>query len=80
MNATDEDVDRDVTQHYPPIETILPHRGTMLLVDIISAFSDETLSAYATVRADAWYADADGAMPAWIGPPSLASTIRPENA
>ncbi|MFM0338044.1 hotdog family protein [Paraburkholderia fungorum] len=58
-----------------PIEAILPHRDTMLLVDTISAFSDETLSAHATVRADAWYADADGAMPAWIGIELMAQAI-----
>ena len=52
---------------FEPIETILPHRGTMLLVERVSACSDTTLTAHATVQPDAWYADADGAMPAWIG-------------
>lgn len=51
----------------PPIDRILPHRGTMLLLDGVSAHDDETLSAYASVRGDAWYADESGAMPAWIG-------------
>jgi predicted hotdog family 3-hydroxylacyl-ACP dehydratase len=58
-----------------PIEAILPHRGTMLLVDTVSAFSDATLCAHATVRADAWYADTDGAMPAWIGIELMAQAI-----
>jgi predicted hotdog family 3-hydroxylacyl-ACP dehydratase len=58
-----------------PIEAIIPHRGTMLLIDAVTAFSDETLSARATVRADAWYADADGAMPAWIGIELMAQAI-----
>jgi predicted hotdog family 3-hydroxylacyl-ACP dehydratase len=52
---------------FPPIQAILPHRGTMLLVDRVSACSDAALRAHATVRSDAWYADGDGAMPAWIG-------------
>jgi predicted hotdog family 3-hydroxylacyl-ACP dehydratase len=52
---------------FPPIESILPHRGTMLLVERVSACSDDALSAHATVRSDAWYADDNGAMPAWIG-------------
>ena len=52
---------------FPPIETILPHRGTMLFIDRVSACSDATLRAHASVRSDAWYADDDGAMPAWIG-------------
>ncbi|CAE6850223.1 hypothetical protein R75465_07129 [Paraburkholderia aspalathi] len=58
-----------------PIETIIPHRGTMLLIDAVSTFSEEALSARATVHADAWYADADGAMPAWIGIELMAQTI-----
>jgi predicted hotdog family 3-hydroxylacyl-ACP dehydratase len=60
---------------FGPIETILPHRGTMLLLDRVSACTDETLTAYASVRADAWYADADGAMPAWIGIELMAQAI-----
>lgn len=58
-----------------PIETIIPHRGTMLLIDAVSTFSEEALSARATVHADAWYADVDGAMPAWIGIELMAQTI-----
>ncbi len=58
-----------------PIETIIPHRGTMLLIDAVSTFSEDVLSARATVHADAWYADADGAMPAWIGIELMAQTI-----
>jgi predicted hotdog family 3-hydroxylacyl-ACP dehydratase len=57
------------------IETILPHRGTMLLLDGVSDCTDETVTAYASVRADAWYADADGAMPAWIGIELMAQAI-----
>ncbi|WP_244816391.1 hotdog family protein [Caballeronia sp. Lep1P3] len=52
---------------FPPIETIIPHRGSMLLVDEVIACSDDALTAHATARPDAWYADAHGAMPAWIG-------------
>ncbi|MGF6999174.1 hotdog family protein [Paraburkholderia sp. GAS32] len=58
-----------------PIETIIPHRGTMLLIDAVSTFSEDALSARATVHADAWYADADGAMPAWIGIELMAQAI-----
>ena|ERR1700761_554562 len=58
-----------------PIEAIIPHRGTMLLLDAVTTFDDETLSARATVHADAWYADADGAMPAWIGIELMAQAI-----
>ncbi|MEZ2305938.1 hotdog family protein [Paraburkholderia sp. RCC_158] len=58
-----------------PIEAIIPHRGTMLLINGVDAFSEETLTARATVHADAWYADAQGAMPAWIGIELMAQTI-----
>jgi predicted hotdog family 3-hydroxylacyl-ACP dehydratase len=60
---------------FPPIEAIVPHRGTMLLLDSVSACSDESLTAHARVHADAWYADADGAMPAWIGIELMAQAI-----
>ncbi|WP_321963146.1 hotdog family protein [Paraburkholderia sp. J7] len=60
---------------FPPIETIIPHRGTMLLLDSVAACSDESLTALASVRADAWYADAQGAMPAWIGIELMAQAI-----
>jgi predicted hotdog family 3-hydroxylacyl-ACP dehydratase len=58
-----------------PIEAIIPHRGTMLLLDGVNTFGEDTVSARATVRADAWYADAAGAMPAWIGIELMAQTI-----
>jgi predicted hotdog family 3-hydroxylacyl-ACP dehydratase len=58
-----------------PIEAIIPHRGTMLLIDAVDTFSEDRLSAHATVRADAWYADAEGAMPAWIGIELMAQAI-----
>lgn len=62
MTATPE-----TSEAFPPIDTILPHRGTMLLVDGVSACSDEALTAHAAVHSDAWYADENGEMPAWIG-------------
>ncbi|GGD61572.1 hotdog family protein [Caballeronia grimmiae] len=60
---------------FAPIETIIPHRGTMLLVDEVAACSDAALTALATVRADAWYADEHGAMPAWIGIELMAQAV-----
>jgi predicted hotdog family 3-hydroxylacyl-ACP dehydratase len=58
-----------------PIEAIIPHRGTMLLIDAVDTFSEDSLSARATVDAHAWYADAAGAMPAWIGIELMAQAI-----
>ncbi|SIT48572.1 putative 3-hydroxylacyl-(Acyl carrier protein) dehydratase [Paraburkholderia piptadeniae] len=70
MTATPE-----TNEIFPPIDTILPHRGTMLLIDGVSACSDVALTAYAAVRGDAWYADAGGAMPAWIGIELMAQAV-----
>lgn len=75
MNQSTLAVSAEIGVVFPPIEEIIPHRGTMLLLDAVDACSDETLTAYATVRAGAWYADADGAMPAWIGVELMAQAI-----
>jgi predicted hotdog family 3-hydroxylacyl-ACP dehydratase len=58
-----------------PIEAIIPHRGSMLLLDSVDTFGEDTLSAHASVDPRAWYADADGAMPAWIGIELMAQAI-----
>ncbi|WP_250866412.1 hotdog family protein [Caballeronia sp. INSB1] len=60
---------------FPPIESIIPHRGTMLLVEAVTSYGDETLTAHASVRPDAWYADERGAMPAWIGIELMAQSV-----
>ena len=60
---------------FPPVEEILPHRGTMRLIDAVLACDDESLTAQAHVQSDAWYANADGAMPAWIGIELMAQAI-----
>jgi predicted hotdog family 3-hydroxylacyl-ACP dehydratase len=65
----------DVTA-YPPIEELLPHRGSLLLIDRIRHAEDgrKCVAEY-EVRPDSWYADANGAMPAWIGIELMAQTI-----
>jgi predicted hotdog family 3-hydroxylacyl-ACP dehydratase len=60
---------------FPPIEDLLPHRGTMRLIDRVSACAGDTLTAHATVSGNAWYADEHGAMPAWIGIELMAQAI-----
>lgn len=65
----------DANNTFAPINQLVPHREPMLLLDALSACSDESLTALANVRADAWYADADGAMPAWIGIELMAQAI-----
>ena len=58
-----------------PIESILPHRGTMLLLASVDSWDEECLAAVAHVDPAAWYADADGNMPAWIGIELMAQAI-----
>ena len=58
-----------------PIESILPHRGTMLLLAGVVGWDDESVAAVAHVDPAAWYADAAGNMPAWIGIELMAQAI-----
>jgi predicted hotdog family 3-hydroxylacyl-ACP dehydratase len=60
---------------FPSVEEILPHRGTMLLIDAVLVCDEDTLTARAHVEGDAWYADAEGAMPTWIGIELMAQAI-----
>lgn len=59
----------------PPIEDLLPHRGSMLLLDRISHFDADTACGEYRPRADAWYANHEGNMPAWIGLELMAQAI-----
>lgn len=61
--------------HLPPIAEILQHRDTMLLLDRMINFTDLSGTAEYSPRCDAWYADAQGNMPAWIGIELMAQTI-----
>lgn len=60
---------------FPPIEQLLPHRGNMLLLARMLAADDETATCEAIPDAQAWYAETDGAMPAWIGIELMAQTM-----
>jgi predicted hotdog family 3-hydroxylacyl-ACP dehydratase len=52
---------------FPPIAELVPHRGAMLMLESVSAADETGLEAHAAVPVAAWYLDADGAMPSWIG-------------
>jgi len=57
------------------VRDVLPHRGTMLLLDSIERCSETGIEVSAVARRDAWYADDSGAMPAWIGIELMAQAI-----
>ena len=63
------------TQALPPIEELLPHRGTMLLLDRLLSGDPSGVTAQTTVSAPAWFAAPDGAMPAWIGIELMAQAL-----
>lgn len=60
---------------FPVIEELIPHRGSLLLLDRVVDFAGATVMAEYTPRSDAWYVDADGNMPAWIGLELMAQAI-----
>jgi predicted hotdog family 3-hydroxylacyl-ACP dehydratase len=59
----------------PPVDALLPHRGTMKLLDSAMSFDRLSVRAEAHVDSNAWYADVDGAMPNWIGIELMAQAI-----
>lgn len=59
----------------PAITEVLPHRGGMLLLEALLRYDSEGLTASATPDAAAWYADADGNMPAYIGIELMAQAV-----
>ena len=60
---------------FPSIESLIPHRGTMLLLDRVIDFAPGLAETEYSPRRDAWYADDAGDMPAWIGIELMAQTI-----
>ena len=64
-----------MSSDFPPIEELLPHRGTMLLLDRVLDFDAQSAVAKYVPRSTAWYSDANGSMPAWIGIELMAQTI-----
>ncbi|MCE9640482.1 MAG: beta-hydroxyacyl-ACP dehydratase [Betaproteobacteria bacterium] len=60
---------------FPDITSLLPHRGAMLLLDRVVAFDNDTVSVGCRVRANAWYSEAGGHMPAWIGLELMAQAV-----
>ena len=57
------------------LDALLPHRAPMQLLDGVSEAGNGLCRAHLTVDPKAWYAEADGSMPAWYGLELLAQTI-----
>src|SRR5262245_44662857 len=58
----------------PPIEEVLPHRGSMLLAERVLDWDAQQVALAARADAAAWYAEARG-MPSWIGVELMAQAI-----
>lgn len=65
---------------WPPIDTLLPHRPPMLLIDSVHAHDAESICVQATPDAQAWYADAHGNMPIHIVIELMAQAIAAHEA
>ena len=57
-----------------PIQAFLPHRPPLLLLDGIVDVSESSCHTRLWVDPTAWYAEPDGAMPAWFGLELMAQT------
>lgn len=57
-----------------PMESLVPHRGAMLLVDKVLFDDRETTRVEATIRRDGLFVR-DGKLPAWVGIELMAQTI-----
>jgi predicted hotdog family 3-hydroxylacyl-ACP dehydratase len=64
-----------MTQAFPPIEELLPQRGTMLLLERVVSENEKSIVAGTTIPEAAWYLDEQGGMPAWIGIELMAQAV-----
>ncbi|MDR1275180.1 MAG: beta-hydroxyacyl-ACP dehydratase [Candidatus Accumulibacter sp.] len=63
-----------MTTSIPPIEDLIPHRASMLLLDRVTAFGEKCAVGESLPTRGAWYADESGNMPAYIGIELMAQT------
>ena len=56
------------------IEQVIPHRGTMLLVDRLLDWSDDTVAVELRVPAESPF-HVDGGVPAWVGVEYMAQAV-----
>ncbi|MBI3285467.1 MAG: hotdog family protein [Burkholderiales bacterium] len=58
----------------PPIRSLVPHEGDMVLLDRLIAVAAETLCAEVTIRTETLFCDAQG-VGAWVGMEYMAQAI-----
>lgn len=58
-----------------PIAEVLPQSGSMILLDAVTCFDADSLTATATVRPGGLFNEPDGSLPAWVGIELMAQAI-----
>lgn len=57
------------------IEQLLPHSGSMILLDAARAYRGERMQCTRHLRRGGAFQDADGSLPAWVGVELMAQTV-----
>ena len=60
---------------FPPIESVIPHRTPMILIDRIVAREEEALTSETTFDGDHLFANANSQIPSYVGIELMAQTI-----
>jgi predicted hotdog family 3-hydroxylacyl-ACP dehydratase len=60
---------------FPPIEALVPHRGSMLWLSRLVEGGERSVDAEALVPEGAWYGDERGCMPGWLGVELMAQAL-----
>ena len=60
-------------QHNPA--DLIPHRGNAVLIDEISYIDDDKIETRLVVRPGTVFSDANGDLPAWVGPEVMAQSV-----
>ena len=63
-----------MTVDFPPVETLIPHEGAMVMLDEIVEYSDDHVVCLREITSDALFAE-DGCVPATVSIEYMAQTI-----
>ena len=67
-------IDTAGTPAIPPVAELLPHAGTMVLLDSVASVDDDDLCAVVAIRPDSMFCDG-AAVGAWVGIEYMAQAI-----
>ena len=58
-----------------PIDQLVPHTGSMILLDAVHSYEGEGMVCERTLRPGGAFQNADGSLPAWVGVELMAQTV-----